>query len=178
MNNMIDYPRHKREKYASPAPYPEVRVLRPNSYYATLLMDDYAGIVSEFSAISQYLYHYFSLKDIAAELGELLENVAVTEMLHMEILAGTIKLLGGNPVIRGSFSTGGNYWNGSFIYYGNMLCEQLRADLNAEYQAIRNYRYHISLINDPYVQAILERIILDETVHAELFIQALDKYCR
>lgn len=164
-------------KYADPSPYPKIKVLQPNLQYAELLMDDYAGMVSEFTAISQYLYHHYYFKEIDKELGELLEGISITEMLHMEMLAETIKLLGGKPVIRGSDSTCGNYWNGSYVHYGSQLCEQLKADIDAEYQAIANYQKHISLILDGHVQTILQRIILDEIAHVHYFNQALLKYC-
>lgn len=173
----IDHAKHKREKYSDPLPYPEVRVIKPNACYACLLMDDYAGVVSEFTAISQYLYHHFFFKDIDKDLGELLENVAITEMLHMEMLADTIKELGGDPKIRGSFNTCNNFWIGSFIHYGREVCDQLKADIDAEYKAISEYHKHIGLIKDPYIQAILERIILDERVHIKLFNEALYKFC-
>lgn len=173
----IDYSRHKRVEYSDPSPYPEVKVAGPNLYYASMIMDDYAGVVSEFTAINQYLYHYFFFKEVDKELGELLENVSITEMLHMEILAETIKLLGGNPVIRGSQSTQGEFWSGRFVYYGTNLCEQLKADIDAEHKAIQEYRKHIYHIHDPFVRAILERIILDELVHIRLFNQALVKFC-
>lgn len=173
----INHESHKREKYADPSPYPEVRVTNPNPYYACILMDDYAGVVSEFTAISQYLYHHFFFKDIDKGLGELLENVAITEMLHMEMLADTIKESGGDPRIRGSFSTYNNYWNGSFINYGSELCNQLKADIDAEHKAISEYRKHIRIIQDPNIQAILKRIILDEKVHIHLFNEALYKFC-
>lgn len=173
----IDYEMHKRDKYSDPSPYPEVKVVKPNLKYAELLMDDYAGLVSEFTAISQYLYHYFFFKDIDEELGELLENTAITEMLHMEILADVIKKLGGNPVIRGSYSTCMMPWNGSFVYYGTTLCERLKADIDSEYKAIKEYKKHINIIEDPYVKEILERIILDEKVHIRLFNEALLKFC-
>lgn len=92
-----DYNLRRREDFADPSPYPEIKVAEPNLYYAELLMDDYAGVVSEFTAISQYLYHYFVLKRRHEDLGEMLENIAITEMRHMEILADTIVLLGGEP---------------------------------------------------------------------------------
>lgn len=173
----IDYELHKREKYSDPSPYPEIKVLAPNLCYACLLQDDYAGIVSEFTAISQYLYHYFFFKDIEKELGELLENVSISEMLHMEILADTIKELGGNPIIRGTKSTMGNFWNGSFIYYGDNLCTQLKTDIDAEYKAIEQYEKHINMISDPHIKDILGRIILDEKVHIDLFNEKLLKFC-
>lgn len=169
--------RHIRGKYTDPSPYPEVKVISPNSNYAALLMDDYAGVISEFTAISQYLYHHFLFKKIDNELGELLENVSITEMLHMEILADTIIKLGGNPIIRGSNSTNGGFWSGKLVRYGTNLCDQLKEDIDAEYKAIEEYQKHIYYIRDPNVQAILQRIILDEKVHIRLFNQALCKYC-
>ena len=173
----VNYERHKKGKYFDPSPYPTVKVLSTNLNYSEILMDDFAGVVSEFTAISQYLYHHFLFKQIDKELGELLENVSITEMLHMEILADTIKKLGGNPVLRGSNSTQGDFWSGKFVYYGTNLCEQLKADIDAEYKAIDEYQKHIYYIGDPHVQAILQRIILDEKVHIRLFNQALQKYC-
>ncbi|QGU93815.1 bacterioferritin [Clostridium bovifaecis] len=173
----IDHDMHKRDKYADPSPYPEIKVLEPNLYYAWLLLDDYAGVVSEFTAINQYLYHHFFFEDIDKELGELLENVSITEMLHMEMLADIIKELGGNPLIRGSYSTFGNFWNGSFIHYGTSLCNRLKLDIDSEHKAIDEYNRHIRLIHDPYVREVLERIILDEKVHIQLFNDALLKFC-
>lgn len=173
----IDYEKHKKVKYADPSPYPEIKVLGPNFCYACILMDDYAGTVSEFTAISQYLYHHFSFEDIDKELGDLLKNVAITEMLHMEMLADIIIKLGGSPIIRGSYSTSGSFWNGSFVHYGTQLCEQLKADIDSEHKAIHAYEKHICMIRDPFIQAILQRIILDEKVHIRLFNEALDKFC-
>jgi bacterioferritin len=47
--------------YASPLPYPEIKVMEPNKYYATLLLEDYAGMISELTAVNQYSYHSFML---------------------------------------------------------------------------------------------------------------------
>lgn len=178
MNNSNDRKRHRASSvYSDPSPYPEVRVLAPDRYYASLLVDDYAGRVSEFTAISQYLYHHFYFEKYSKDLGALLENVSIVEMYHMELLAEAIIKLGGDPQIRGSFSTGGNYWDGGYIYYGNQIYDQLKADIQAEYEAIRAYQAHISAIHDPCIQALLRRIILDEQVHIRHFNDALSKYC-
>lgn len=174
-----DLSHNQPSKYAHPSPYPEVKVIAPNYFYALLLQDDYAGVVSEFTAISQYLYHHFFFERMNKELGELLSGVAITEMHHMELLAEAIILLGGDPRIKGSYSTGGAFWNGSFVNYGNNLCQQLAADIDAEVKAIHNYREHIQLIHDPYIKQLLERIILDEQVHLDLFQKATHRYgCR
>ncbi|MFV9511304.1 ferritin-like domain-containing protein [Tepidibacillus sp. LV47] len=156
-------------KYAAPGPYPEIKVLKPNRAYAEILMDDYAGVISEFTAINQYLYHHYFFDIIDNQLADLLEGVAVIEMYHLEILAELIILLGGDPRIRGGESTKGKYWNGSFIGYGKTLCEQLDLDIRAEVEAIKNYEIHIQQIADPHIQAILRRIIKDEEHHIVLF---------
>ncbi|MGO0882248.1 manganese catalase family protein [Clostridioides difficile] len=99
------YNMHKRKGYSSDEPYPEIKVLGKNKYYAELLMDDYSGVASEFTSVTQYLYYGFDLDENHKELSEMWINIPITEMLHMEILAKTIRLLGGNPVYRGSSSS-------------------------------------------------------------------------
>ncbi|WP_373898191.1 ferritin-like domain-containing protein [Haloimpatiens sp. FM7315] len=168
---------HLKGIYSDPSDYPQIKVTGPNLYYASLLMDDYAGAVSEFTAINQYLYHHFFFEEISEYLGKLLENVSIVEMWHLEILADLIKKLGGNPIIAGSYSTYGTFWNGSFVYYGMTTCDRLKGDIDSEYRAIEEYEKHIFMINDPYIKKILKRIILDEKVHIKLFNQALLKYC-
>lgn len=167
---------HKPSKFASPLPYPVVRVVAPNAFYKDLLMDDYAGMVSEFTAISQYLYHYFVFGQVDKHLADLLVGVSLVEMHHMDLLAHTIILLGGDPKIRGTFSTAGDFWNGSFVAYGTSLCQRLALDIDSEIKAICNYQEHIRLIQDPYIQELLKRIILDEQHHIKLFEQAMRKY--
>jgi bacterioferritin len=50
----------KHTKYALDLPYPEPMVEIPNIEYANLLLKDYAGAVSEFTAISLYVYQQFA----------------------------------------------------------------------------------------------------------------------
>lgn len=164
---------------AYPAPYPEIQVVAPNSGYAQLLLEDYAGAAGELSAITQYMYHHVVLEPTVKEVSDLLECVAIVEMHHLEILAETILLLGVDPRYRTIDPNGTRrYWDASFIYYGTSLCDRLTADVAGEWAAIANYRKHQELIKDSYIQEILERIILDELHHVELFNKMIDKYCR
>lgn len=166
------------KRYAIDKPYPAIRVQGPNPYYANLLQDDYSGYVSEFTAIAQYLYHHFYFQRVDEELGKLLEGISIIEMHHMEMLAELIIQLGGDPRYGGTQSTGCQYWSGVFPGYGYTLCERLQLDLKAERDAIQIYRYHIQLIHDPCVQAVLERIILDEEHHICLFEEQYEKFCQ
>lgn len=149
--------------FLDPSPYPEIVALQPNISFARLLMDDFAGIVSEFSLINQYLYHYFVIDE--PEICKTLRNIAAAEMHHMTILAKLIKMLGGNPVYR---SGSGNYWHSKYIYCGSQLSDRIRVDIDTEQRAINCYNLHIDMIDDPPIKKMLERIILDEELHIRL----------
>ncbi|QGG48442.1 ferritin-like domain-containing protein [Heliorestis convoluta] len=163
-----------RGRFAIPEPYPEIKVAGKNIFYAQLLLDPYASNVSEVNAINQYLYHYFRfdhacLKDIA----ELEEGISIVEMYHMEILAELILKLGGDPRYVDSKNCS---YNASFVYYGRHVLDMLAADMEAERSAILQYRRLIDQIDDPYVKAILRRIIKDEQHHLKLFTEAYRRY--
>lgn len=164
-------------KCAYPAPYPQVRVTATNPLYAKLLLEDYAGVVSEITAINQYLYHYFVLEEVNEEVADLLECVSLVEMHHMELLAETIRLLGVDPRYRVIHDSREIYWNATYVFYGMDLCDRLTADIASEWAAIAAYRDHQRRIADPYIKELLERIILDEYHHIKLFNEALQKYC-
>lgn len=157
--------------YQSDLPYPEIKVLGKNKYYATLLKDDYVGFVSEMTATNQYIYHAFDVKQTNHDLYMMLEGIAISEMHHLDILAQLIILLGEKPV----YFAQNSFWNGSYVDYGHNILEQLQSDLKSEYKAIESYRRHIEMIKDPYIQNILERIIKDEEVHINFLKQAINK---
>ncbi|MCL6589997.1 MAG: manganese catalase family protein [Firmicutes bacterium] len=166
----------RNHRCSLPERYPEPKVQAPNHYYAGLLLEDYTGTVSELTAINQYLYHHFTFHH-QKDLAELEECIAIIEMKHMELLAETIILLGGDPQFRTVSNNLASYWSATYVYYGIDVCDKLTADISAETQAIENYRRHQSLIDDPYIKELLERIIKDEEHHRKLFCEALAKYC-
>lgn len=163
--------------YISSKPYPPIKVKEKNILYSEILMDDFAGYISEFSAISQYIYHSVDLGKVDRDLASMYIQIAKVEMHHLDIIGQVITLLGGNPQYRGSYSTQCMPWNGTFVYYGVDICERLHKDLDSEYAAISSYKKHIEMIDDDYIKAILRRIILDEQVHVKHFKSAIEKYC-
>jgi len=167
---------HLNRWCALPEPYPEPRVVRPNHYYAMLLLEDYAGTVSEMTAINQYFYHHLTFETYN-DLAELEECISIIEMHHLELLGETIQLLGVPPEFRTLTNNRANYWNASYVYYGNNICDRLAADIAAEKAAIQNYRFHQYIIDDPNIKQLLERIIKDEEHHLRLFSEAAAKYC-
>lgn len=152
-------------------PYPEVRVEEKNPYYADLLSQDYAGSVSETTAVMQYSYQHFDKFKENKEFAKIIEEIAEVEMKHLELLGETIKLLGKEPVYKTCESERGDcvFWTGDNVFYKTDLKDMLNADINSEKNAIKNYEHHKMLINDKYIKEMLSRIILDEKRHVQIF---------
>ncbi len=157
--------------FHSELPFPPIKVQAKNLEYASLLMNDYAGFISEFTSLSQYFYHYLVNETVDFEIANMLKNISLVETLHLDILGKLIKMLGGDP----KYYAEENYWTAEYITYGDNILKQLEADLQNELDAIANYRKTISQIQDPYIVSVLQRIILDEEVHVRLFEKAIEK---
>ncbi|MDO5294548.1 MAG: manganese catalase family protein [bacterium] len=154
--------------YADKSKYPKLQVISPNEYYAEILQEDYAGQVSELTSVNQYEYHYIVNRRTDASLAKHLGNIEEVERRHLEMIGELIRLLGFDPIYRSSFENDKTEWSCRQIQYGGNIREQLKCDLEAEYRSIRNYNMHKKLINDPYIKAILARIIMDEYVHVHI----------
>lgn len=164
-------------RYRLPDPYPEIRVAGKNPYYAQLILDDYAGKVSELTAIMQYIHHHMEMDKIPSwkEVSDLEEGISIVEMLHLEMLGEIIIHLGASPCY---YDGRQQPWNPQYIAYHDFdPCAQLRADIQSEHEAIRQYQAHIQMIQDPFIQALLARIIKDEEFHIKLFSEKLAKLC-
>ena len=160
-------------------PYPEIKVEKENLYYAELLSQDYAGMVSETSASLLYSYQHFNTFDSNEEFTKIIEEVSIVEMMHLEMLGKTIKLLGKPPIYKTCEASRGDcvFWNASDINYDVDIREMLKTDIRGEMAAIKNYEHHKNIIEDKYIKELLDRIILDEKHHIEIFETLLNKYC-
>ncbi|MBP2653607.1 MAG: Mn-containing catalase [Firmicutes bacterium] len=162
---------------ALPDAYPKPSVCQQNLFYATLLLEDYAGNASELTAINQYMHHHFMFDDKYKDLAELEECIGIIEMHHLELLAESILLLGVDPKYRTLTNNSPTFWDASYVFYGTDIYDMLAADIVAEKQAIKQYRKHHFLIEDIHIKGLLERIIKDEEYHLKLFTQAASHYC-
>ncbi|MDD2234484.1 MAG: LysM peptidoglycan-binding domain-containing protein [Desulfitobacteriaceae bacterium] len=165
------------DQYRLPDSYPEIRVTGKNLYYAKLILDDYAGKVSETTAIMQYIHHHMEMETIPSwqEVSDLERGISIVEMLHLEMLGETIIHLGASPCY---YDGRQQPWTPQYIAYHNFdPCAQLYADIQSEHEAIHQYQAHIQIIQDPFIQALLIRIIKDEELHIKLFSEKLTKLC-
>ena len=63
-------------------------------------------------------------------------------------------------------------WTPEYLDIPSNVRKMVMADIEAEKQAINQYKMHIKMINDDCVNAVLERIIRDEEYHI-MILQAL-----
>lgn len=154
--------------YKSTLPYPEIRVEKENIEYAKLLMYPYASMVSEDTATHLYMFQSFILDD---EIGKILENIAIIEMHHLEMLAKTINLLGLKP----EYKSNDIPWNSNYVNYNTNLKDILKINIDGETLAIKNYNNLIKVIDDKYIKELLRRIIIDEEIHLKIFNDLLNK---
>ena len=148
--------------YKSNLPYPDIKVEIENIEYAKLLMYPYASMISEDTATHLYMYQSFILDD---NIGKILENIAIVEMHHLEMLAKTINLLGLKP----EYKSNDIPWTSNYVNYNTNLKDILKINIEAETLAIKNYQNLIKVINDKYIKKMLERIIVDEEIHLKIF---------
>ena len=146
-------------------PYPQLKVEKENKKYAAYLLEDYAGLASELTSITQYSFQNFVKFKTLPNLSKTLENIAKVEMRHLEILGKLIFLLGETP----KYAYDSKVWTGEAVDYNLDIKKMLESDITLEKKAIASYQKHITLINDKYIKDILKRIILDEEKHLECF---------
>ena len=151
------------------SPYPEIMVEEKNNDYAYLLLEDYAGVTSELSAICLYVYQHIINEDTNELFAKMLKGIFISEMRHLEMLGNTIRLLGVKPIYKTITNNELKPWNSNYVNYEINIEEQLLINIENEEKAITQYKKHIELISDKYIKELLKRIILDEEKHIECF---------
>lgn len=159
--------------YASPEPYPAIQICAPNLTYAQMLSTPFASAKSELNTVTQYIYFNWVLEQNCAEISQLFLQISKVEMHHLNLLGQLITALGGNPVYRSYPYNRPIFWNSGMLQYQCNTEKALHLSIAGEQDAIESYRHLSKLIQDSNVTAVLQRIILDEEVHIQLFQQYL-----
>lgn len=156
-------------------PYPPIKVESKNLLYANILNIDYCGSVSEMSAITQYINNESRLSCERCPAARTLIGIAMAEMIHLQKLGEMIFLLGGNIDYTFKLNNGKQMmWTPKYISIPQNVHKIILADIESEKSAINQYKAHINMINDKYINDLLSRIILDEEYHI-MFLNVLAK---
>ncbi len=122
-------------------------------------------VALEHSAIIQYLYHIFLIRN--AEITEEIEKIARQEMRHMKWFAQKVVQLGGEVELKRveeEIKVGGPDW-----------ASMIQNNVNAEQFAIDTYTKQLEEVKDDSVKRLLERVIRDETEHKHEFEELLEE---
>ena len=132
---------------------------------AMLLMNDYAGKVSETTAIMLYMYQHYTLGLIDPEGAEVLEDIAIVEMGHHELLGKAIVRLGGDPILGADY----RYWNAGFVNYTRDYKKMMLVNIQAEENAIESYLKTIEALQTQSIKDMIACIIEEEREHIKMF---------
>ena len=82
-------------------PYPDLSNIGPDLKAARILSPAYAAAGSELTAILQYIFHGFQFghKNMP-DYAELMTDIAIAEMRHLDLLGETLLRLGANRRLR------------------------------------------------------------------------------
>jgi len=146
--------------------YPELSNVRQNPKYADILLNSFAGDAGEFTAISQYIYEHMEL-DRYNNISKILLSIAEEEMIHLDMLGKLIRKLGKKVYFGSGEKT---MWHGELVKYNfNSIYEMILYNIESEQKAIKGYREAIKFTQNKSIKELLERIILDEQTHIEIF---------
>lgn len=147
-------------------PYPRLINIRQNIRYANLIYDSFSGKDGELTAITQYIYEHIELKRYES-LSKIFMSIAIEEMHHLELLGGLIKKLGGKPYYINNNNC--EWKSGNVKYHFASIYEVLTYNIESEKKAIEEYRNLIKHTQNKSIKDLLDRIILDEQTHLEIF---------
>lgn len=156
-------------------PYPKVIVSKKNPNLGYKLFELYAGNISELTAVNQYSFQSIYLNDYI-DLSNILKTISITEMEHIRILGELIKALGLIPYFISYDNKEPIPWNSDYVNFTTNYREMLVSNINGENKAIEKYKQILKETNDENIQKIIERIILDEQRHIEIFSKLLMQY--
>ena len=147
-------------------PYPKLINIRKNQNYANLLYDSFAGGSGELTAVTQYIYEHIELKQFES-ISKILLSIAIEEMHHLDLIGDLIKRLGKTPYF---IDKNQNMWNAQNVkYHFNNIYDMLIFNIESEKKAILGYKEAIKYTQNKSIKDLLERIILDEQTHLEIF---------
>ena len=147
-------------------PYPEIVNAVEDRNTVGILKNLLSSRASELTAVLQYTYQSVVSAEIEKEISDIIEEISIVEMMHMEMLMEAIKDFGGNSKYEDAF---GNVFNAGYVFYSNKLMEMLNANIAGEKKAIEDYSNAIKKVQNESLKKLFERIIEDERLHITIF---------
>lgn len=146
--------------------YPEIKNATNDPRTVTILKDLLSGRSGEISGILQYFFQSRIAKQVDPEVAQILEEISIVEMEHMELLMDAIIEFGGIP----RYDNGrGQAFNSNNVNYSTKLKDMLDINIQGEQDAIKEYTNAQRMIGNESLKQLLARIIEDEQMHLNTF---------
>ena len=165
-----------RIAFAGQGTYPPVEVHGKDPKYARAILSNIGSCNSEISAVSLYFYDSLVTRSQYSQVSECFHRISLVEMHHLDLFGELACLLGADPRL---WSYSGNrlgYWTPRCNQYPRGIRPLLSYALSGERAAVEKYRQQTSWIQDRYIVELLDRIILDEETHIDIFQQLLEEF--
>ncbi len=163
--------------FSDSAPYPEIQVCEKNRIYAKAMLSNAGSCNSEMSAISLYFYNSVITKTPFSEVSRCFQKISMVEMHHLQIFSELASLLGADPRLWSFYGGRTRYWSPGCNFYCAELSTLLNNAISGEKKAIEQYRQQLHWIEDIHIRKNLERIIVDELHHIDIFEALYHQFC-
>lgn len=160
------------DKYYLNIPYPSYDHLIHNNQYADIILSLTSGLNSKMSAISLYFYNSIIISN--TEIKEAMDTICTTEIYHLKILSDIAYLLGADPRLWESRDDCFEYWSPSYNIYSLKIKDILKHAIIKEQYFIHFYKHQLNSIDDPVICKVLNRLLLDDQLHLEIFKKLLE----
>lgn len=173
---------HNQYGFCLPQPYPPARAYAENERYARIIRNSFAGKESALTAMLTCIYHSIRFAECAADLQDILIDIAICKMHHLKLLGELLISLGSDPrffcCLPPNANPGG-WWSAqpSTVAYSKNLGEALHANIEAEKATLEEYHNAINYIDDDGICTLLKRIVLDKEYHLKIFTELYKRFC-
>ena len=157
-------------------PYPAVRVEAKNPAYARIMLGNIGDQNSETTSFALYLYNQ-TITLAEPEMSAAFQAVTEAERKHLELLSNAAFQLGADPrmwAVTGNVAQPMRYWSPGLLTYTANPRAMLQNALALERATIAKYERQTQEIRDDGILLLLRRILLDESMHVEIFRAMLD----
>ncbi|MBR6614039.1 MAG: manganese catalase family protein [Clostridia bacterium] len=159
--------------------YPQITVTNLPFEVISKIKRLYADRRSEMTSVMQYIYQHFILSSAEGleNISHAMEEIAVKEMEHYEILAKIMVNCGVDP--RSCVYIDNNidicdYWKANYVNYTRDFIDIFEKDIILEQAGINSYVELIEMTDNENLKEIVERIIEDEKSHIAYFRAVLE----
>ena len=156
-------------EYILNTPYPSIDKLDVNVTYGQIMLSNLGGLHSEMNTVALYFYNSVILEQLWPDLSIAMKQMSQTEMKHLDIIARMCSRLGVDPRLWDCQNDFLEYWSPGYNVYPRQIHSLLENAIIQEQNTITTHQYQITCINDPLLQKILKRIIMDDQLHIEVF---------